>query len=125
MPREATIPCVAEAMAERVAERLRVLLADQPSGLEDRLVELDGWALATLLRLTHAEAGAEPADRVRRHLGVVGVDHSLNRLVVEEPGGPGSVDRDLEELDLSALDDEDLIAAARYVPETLPGYMLG
>ncbi|MFW6331421.1 MAG: hypothetical protein ACOC3J_06820 [Gemmatimonadota bacterium] len=128
MVAEAMVPSVAEVMASRVAGRLRGLL-DEPAGrLEERLLELDGWTLTTLLRVTRP-AGPEAAPRrgasAAVHLGVVGVDHSLNRLVIEEPAGTRVVPRDLDDMDLTSLDDDDLIAAAHYVPETLPGYMLG
>lgn len=124
MSDEGTVGCVAEVMARRVAHRLGPLPDDDARRLEHRLVDLDGWTLATLLRVTADRPGAaEPPES--RHLGVVGVDHSLNQLVVEERADPAGAELDLEAMDLEALDDEDLIAAAHYVPETLPGYVLG
>lgn len=121
---QSTIPSVAEAMARRVAERVGPLLDEDPGALEHRLTELDGWALTLMLRVT-AQEREEARTKAARHMGVIGVDHSLNRLVIEEPTGEARPAVDLEAVDLDALDDEDLIAAAHYVPETLPGYLLG
>lgn len=120
----ATVPRVAEVMIHRVAYRLQVVLEEDPATLEKRLSDLDGWTLAALLRLTRVAAG-ERIEADQHHLGVVGVDHSLNQLVVGESCTRVSVLRDLNAIDLDQLDDEDLIAASRYVPETLPGYVLG
>lgn len=125
MTGETTIPRVAEAMSRRLADRLSTVLSEDPRALNDRLAALDDWTLATLLRLTTRAARDRDRAGSSRHLGVVGVDHSLNRLVMERPGGTTIADRDLDALDLNELDDEDLIAAAHYVPETLPGYLLG
>lgn len=122
---ETTIPCVAEAMSRRLADRLSTVLDEDPGTLNNRLVNLDDWTLATLLRLSRQRAAEQDRAGSPRHLGVVGVDHSLNRLVVEEPGGGSTAAVDLDAVDLNELDDEDLIAAAHYVPETLPGYLLG
>ncbi len=117
----AMIPRVAEVMAHRVTDRLRTLMFEDAGGLERRLLELDGHTLGALLRLTQ-----QPADAAgSHHLGVLGVDHSLNRLVLDQTTGNRATARDMATVDLDQLDDEDLIAAARYVPETLPGYMLG
>ena len=121
---ESTIPRVAEVMARRVAERLGPVLDEEPRTLARRLADLDSWTLETMLRLTHDHADAEP-ERRPHHLGVVGVDHALNRLVVDAPREAFRERTDLEVVDLEELDDEDLISAAHYVPETLPGYMLG
>ena len=120
MTDETTVPRVAEAMAHRVAERAEPVMDGDPRVLERRLAELDGWTLGVLVRLT--ASGEDPRGSVRRHLGVVGVDHSLNALVVDPVA---HARRDLDSVDLDALDDDDLIAAARYLPETLPGYLLG
>lgn len=115
---ETMVDPVVEVITRRVKDRLEPILEEDPTSLERHVSALDRWTLGALLRLTGEErAGAG------RHLGVVGVDHSLNRLVVEEETEPGV--RELEGTELADLDDEDLLAAARYVPETLPGYMLG
>jgi hypothetical protein len=119
---ETTIPRVAKVMARRVADRIGTVLDEEPRALARRLADLDGWTLETMLRLTRDRVDAAAH---RRHLGVVGVDHSLNRLVVESARESTRERVDLEAVDLEALDDEDLISAAHYVPETLPGYMLG
>lgn len=125
MQDEATIPRVTEAISRRLANRLSTVLDEEPRALNDRLAALDDWTLATLLRLSRRRAAEQGRAARTRHLGVVGVDHSLNRLVVEETDGSTPVEVDLDSLDLNQLDDEDLIAAAHYVPETLPGYLLG
>ncbi len=121
----ASVPPVRKAMVQRLTARLGDVLAEEPATLETRLSHLDAWTLAALLRVTPVRDGGGPPWRRRRHLGVVGVDHSLNQLVVGDAPSRISASRSLEAVDLDQLDDEDLIAASRYVPETLPGYLLG
>lgn len=123
MSDESTIPRVAEVMAHRLADRLHTVLDEDPRVLQERLAGMDGWTLKTLLKAT---APASPPAGSSRHMGVLGVDHSLNRLVMADAGPHGPTRfPELDAVDLDALDDEDLIAAAHYVPETLPGYLLG
>lgn len=124
MPDRCMIEPVATTIAHRLTERVGHLLREDPAEFERRLVELDGRVLTELLR----GLGDPPSARApggRQHLGVVGVDHSLARLVVEEGSGRFGYAGPLGAIDLDQLDDEDLIAAAYYVSETLPGAMLG
>ncbi|MEJ2503303.1 MAG: hypothetical protein P8177_08305, partial [Gemmatimonadota bacterium] len=95
MTDETTIPRVADIMARRVADRLGSVLDEEPRILARQIAELDSWALETMLRLTHERAENEDEGRYR-HLGVVGVDHSLNRLVVEPSKDEPWVTADLE-----------------------------
>ena len=120
MTDEAMIPPVAEVMARRIADRIGGVVGEDARFLERRLADLDSWTLETLLKLTSPERR-----RGGEHLGVVGVDHCLNRLVTERSSSRLPADPRLEAVDLEELDDDDLISASHYVPETLPGYMLG
>jgi hypothetical protein len=113
---------VAATIAHRLIDRFEYLLRDRAE-FERRLVELDGQLLIHLLRQLGDSCAPPPAPR--RHLGVVGVDHALSRLVVEGAAGGRGLAGRLGAIDLEELDDEDLIAAAYYLPETLPGAMLG
>ncbi len=121
----ASVPPAKTAMVRRLRRRLQGVLEEDPSTLETRLSCLDGWTLSTLLRATGQQAGDGAASPRPRHLGVVGVDHALGQLVVGEPRAAIAPSRAVETVDFDGLDDEDLIAASRYVPETLPGYVLG
>lgn len=125
MPDAASVPPVRRAMVHRLSGRLRGAVEEDSTTLESRLYGLDDWALATLLRVTRAESGGNTSPRRSGHLGVVGVDYALNQLVVGEPRARVIPSQVLDAVDLDALDDEDLIAASHYVPETLPGYLLG
>ncbi len=116
---------VAKEVARRASVRLDILRREQPDLLAERLRSLDPDVLTELLELTRLPKLLADREPSRRHVGIEGVDHCTNRLVV---GWPRRGHRAMElegEADLANLDDEDLMAARRFVPETLPGNVLG
>lgn len=117
---------IAEEIARRAARRLEILGEERPELLADRLSGWDHEALTELLGLTRLPRPLADREPSRRHVGVTGVDHCTRRLVAAEPTSH-DVSRPVSyvEADLAELDDDDLLAACRYVPETLPGNLLG
>lgn len=115
---------VAEEIARRVARRLEVLLEERPDLLAHRLGRCAPETLDVLLELTRLPPGLEDREPEFSHVGVRGIDHCTDRLVMADGRIPDdevpSGDRIMQ-----MLDDDDLLAARRYVPETLPGYLLG
>jgi hypothetical protein len=117
---------VAQEVARRAAQRLTILRSERPDLLAERLASADPDVLSELLELTRLPGPLADREPVRRHVGVEGVDYCTNRLVLSRRrsrgrwGGP-----DPDAADLAALDDDDLLAARRFVPETLPGNVLG
>lgn len=120
------IPVVADEVTSRIASRIRILATESPETLEERLSECRTWELPELLRLTRLPPQLADREPPRQHLNVAGVDHRLHRMLLahgRQIDWNGGVH--LTRTDLSQLDDDDLLAAGRYIPETLPGYMLG
>jgi len=115
---------VAEELAERAARRLQILKEERPELLAERMASLDPETLSEFLELTRLPAPLADREPCHLHVGIEGVDHCMERLVVSCPESPGAREVDGEP-DLAALDDDDLLAACHYVPETLPGNMLG
>lgn len=117
---------VAAEIARRAARRLELLAAEQPELLADRLSGWDSEELRHLLELTRLPEPLADREPPRRHVGVRGIDHCTERLVSREADrerGPHSLE--YVSADLPELDDGDLVAARRYLPETLPGNVLG
>lgn len=115
---------VAGEIARRTARRLEILREERPELLAARLGRCDSETLNILLELTRLPPGLADREPVCSHVGVRGVDHCTDRLVMEA----GSIPDDEVDVDgdaIEALDDDDLMAARRFVPETLPGYLLG
>jgi hypothetical protein len=116
---------VAEEVARRTARRLDILRRERPDLLAERLESLGPEVLNELLELTRLPSALANREPPRRRVGIQGMDYCTNRLVV------GRARRGLREIDLpgeedlATLDDEDLMAARRIVPETLPGNVLG
>jgi hypothetical protein len=117
---------VAEEVARRASARLTILRSELPDLLARRFASADPEILSELLELTRLPIGLADREPLRRHIGVEGVDYCTNRLVLNRlsprdrptlPSQPAT--------DLTALDDDDLLAARRFVPETLPGNVLG
>ena len=115
---------VAEEIARRAARRLEILREERPDLLTRRLTRCDSETLNVLLELTRLPPGLEDREPALCHVGVHGIDHCTDRLVVEDGRIPED-EVDPEDGTIEQLDDEDLLAARRYVPETLPGYLLG
>jgi hypothetical protein len=116
---------VVDEVARRAARRLDILRREQPDVLADRLASLDSEALSDLLELTRLPDALADRERARRHVGIEGVDYCTDRLVYAGPEHSQERASRAEPPDICALDDEDLLAARRYIPETLPGYVLG
>lgn len=117
---------IAKEIACRAARRLEILRSEEPELLADRLAGWDAEALADLLNLTRLPDPLADREPSLRHRGVSGVDYCTDRLVGGESGEreAGRPVRYLE-AEVSELDDDDLLAARRYIPETLPGNVLG
>jgi hypothetical protein len=115
----------ADEVARRAARRLEILRKERPDLLAERLATMDPDVLSDLLELTRLPAPLAHREPTHHHLGVAGVDHCTNRLVVRRRRWDPRKSAAAEEPDLAALDDDDLLAARRYVPETLPGNVLG
>jgi hypothetical protein len=119
---------VADELARRAARRLEILREERPDLLAERMGSLDPDTLEELMELTRLPDPLSDREPRRRHMGIEGVDYCTNRLVLThsarrreaEPSLGAAGDPDLE-----TLDDEDLLAVRRYVPETLPGNVLG
>lgn len=117
---------IAEEIAQRAARRLEILGRERPELLADRLAGWDPDALSELLDLTRLPERLADREPRRRHLGVSGVDHCTERLVSADAGRPDAAHPvEYVDAELAELDDDDLLAARRYVPETLPGNVLG
>jgi hypothetical protein len=116
---------VADEVARRASLRLEILRSERPGLLAERLASVDPEVLSELLELTRLPSPLADREPRRRHVGIEGVDYCTNRLVLRR----SRVGRAAMELsaaaDLATLDDEDLLAARRFVPETLPGNVLG
>jgi hypothetical protein len=112
-------------VARRAARRLAILGEERPDLLAERLAASDPDVLSGILELTRLPGPLADREPRRRHVGVEGVDYCTNRLVVRNPVPRRPSPAPSREPDLSDLDDEDLLAARRYVPETLPGNVLG
>lgn len=116
---------VADELARRAALRLEILRSERPGLLAERLASIDPDVLSELLELTRLPTPLADREPRRRHVGVEGVDYCTNRLVLSRR----RMNRQALDLagaaDLASLDDEDLLAARRFVPETLPGNVLG
>jgi hypothetical protein len=110
---------VADEVARRAARRLEILREERPELLAERFASLDPETLSDLLELTRLPEPLADREPAHPHVGIEGVDHCTRsrrgRAVIEA----------LDEPDLASLDDEDLLAARRYLPETLPGNVLG
>ena len=117
---------IAEEIAHRAARRLEILGRERPELLAARLSSWDPDALSELLDLTRLPDRLADREPTRRHLGVSGVDHCTERLVSAE-ARDADVTHPVEyvDADLAELDDDDLLAARRYIPETIPGNVLG
>lgn len=116
---------VAEELARRAARRLQILRTERPELLAERMASLDPETLCEFLELTRLPAPLADREPAHRHVGIEGVDYCTDRLVVSGPASKGEVPAEDGEPDLSSVDDDDLLAARRYVPETLPGNVLG
>lgn len=116
---------VVDEVARRAARRLAILRKEQPELLAERLATMDCEALSEFLALTRLPDALADRERTRRHVGVEGVDFCTNRLIIGRWPGPAKRAARPRPQDVGALDDEDLVAARRYVPETLPGNVLG
>lgn len=115
---------VAEEIARRAARRLEILLEERPDLLAARLGRCDPETLDTLLELTRLPPGLADREPELCHVGVRGIDHCTDRLVMAEGRIPDD-EVPVGNHFMETLDDADLLAARRYVPETLPGYLLG
>lgn len=116
---------VAEELARRAARRLQILREERPELLAERMASLDADTIGEILALTRLPALLADREPARRHVGIEGVDYCTDRLILSGPTYGGPVRSADEEPDLSSIDDDDLLAARRYVPETLPGNVLG
>lgn len=116
------VPFVAEAVSLRVVERLAILVAEQPDLLGRRLARLDPDVLAELLHATSLPPRLSHLERPHERRGVLGTDYRLDRPMVQ---AAPPAERWVPLAEVERLDDDDLLAAGSYVPETLPGYMLG
>ncbi len=108
---------VAAEIVRRAARRLELLAAERPDLLAERLSCWDSEGVRGLLDLSHLPDSLAQQEPAGEHRGVSGVDHCTEHLV--------SHSIEYVEVPLPELDDDDLLAARRYVPETLPGYYLG
>jgi hypothetical protein len=117
---------VAWEVARRAAVRLAILRAERPDLLAERMATADPQVLSELLELTRLPSPLADREPLRRHMGVAGVDFCTNRLVLTRTRCRGRA-RELADdaPDLASLDDDDLLAARQFVPETLPGNVLG
>lgn len=117
---------VADEVARRAAARLAILSSELPDLLAERLASADSDVLSELLELTRLPDPLADREPRRRHVGVQGVDYCTNRLVLSRTRRRGrALELSGEGADLAALDDDDLLAARRLVPETIPGNVLG
>ncbi len=118
---------VAAEIAIRAAARLEVLAAERPDVLAARLAGWESEGVRALLELTRLPDQLARWESPRRHVGVQGVDYRTESLVT----GDGSDDHrrracmHYADARIPDLDDEDLLAARHYIPETLPGNVLG
>lgn len=116
---------VADEVARRAARRLEILREERPELLAERLASLDPETLSDLLELTRLPAPLADREPAHPHVGIEGVDHCTNQLLMTRSRRGRAVVEALDQPDLASLDDEDLLAARRYLPETLPGNVLG
>jgi hypothetical protein len=116
---------VADEVARRAARRLAILREESPDILAERFASLDPETLSELLELTRLPERLTHREPKHRHVGVAGVDHCTNQLVLARSRRGRPTVEAVDDPDLAALDDEDLLAARRYLPDTLPGNVLG
>lgn len=119
---------VADELARRTARRLEILREERPDLLAERLESLDPDTLHELMELTRLPDPLSDREPRRPHMGIEGVDYCTNRLVLTRSTRRRDAKPTLgaaDDPDLETLDDEDLLAVRRYVPETLPGNVLG
>jgi hypothetical protein len=116
---------VVSEVARRAARRLAILGEEHPGLLAERLAASDPDVLSEILELTRLPGTLADREPHRRHVGVEGIDYCTNRLVVRNTSARRTSPSPAGDPALSDLDDEDLLAARRYVPETLPGNVLG
>jgi hypothetical protein len=115
---------VVDEVARRAARRLAILGEERPDLLAERLAALDPDTLSELLELSRLPRPLADREPLRRHVGVEGIDYCTNRLLVRGGGADPSASTPCR-AELAELDDRDLLAARRYIPETLPGNVLG
>lgn len=117
---------VAAEIARRAARRLEVLAEERPDLLAQRLERWDARDIQHLLSLTRLPDPLAAHDPPHPHLGIRGVDHCTESLVSgdREPAH-GLQPLEYVRVDISDLDDEDLLAARHFIAETLPGNVLG
>jgi hypothetical protein len=118
---------VAAEIAVRAAARLEVLAAERPDLLAERLAGWESEEVRALLELTRLPDQLAEREVPRRHVGVQGIDHRTESLVTGEDAADHQRRRGLHYADarITELDDDDLLAARHYIPETLPGNVLG
>ncbi len=118
---------VAAEIAVRAAARLEVLAAERPDLLAERLAAWGSAGVRALLELTRLPDQLAERESPRRHVGVQGVDYRTESLVTSD--GPEDYRRraalHYADAPIPELDDDDLLAARHYIPETLPGHFLG
>jgi hypothetical protein len=116
---------VANEVARRAAMRLEILRRERPDLLAERLESLDPDVLSGILELTRLPPPLADREPRRRHVGIEGVDYFTDRLVLGWPGRAHRARVLTRKPDPASLDDDDLLATRRFIPETLPGNVLG
>lgn len=116
---------VAREVARRAARRLEILREERPDLLAERFASLDPETLSDLLEVTRLPEPLADREPAHRHVGIDGVDHCTDQLVLTRNRRGRPVVEAVPDPDLGSLDDEDLLAARRYAADTLPGHFLG